>query len=137
MTQFEKTSIWEAKKGDVIITKDGKKFTFIKFGRTKFVGRKSDGSQWRIPVQAFNKFTGEFDESVLEKKTDINDLKKGQLFTLIKGNGELVKETYMFIEQTMNAVIGINLASGKESRIDKSFGFKVLDLEEIKKQNNI
>lgn len=121
------------KKGDIIEIVSGEKITFLEIKRTKWIGRL-DGKGIRVPVyrdtletRPFATAITGFDASVLAAAVKMNDLSRGDLFSI-----EGKKEVYMFKDAIGNQIHATCIASGKKWRIDPSFTLIKIDIDKIK-----
>ncbi len=130
-------------KGDVVKLITGELVTFIEMKRTKFVG-KMDGRAINVPIYRnpvlgvpyIAEVTGDKDDSVITKTSNINRFKYGQLFAL-----EGHKETFMFVENIIKRgkqkTKAINVASNKTYILGEGFDIIKINIPKMKKEHEL
>ena len=124
-------------KGDVLQLCTGEKITFTEMKRVKFhgimEGRETIVPIWRnrMKTQPFVKAIVGRDDSVITVSADVQAFTPGELFSL-----EGHKETFMYKERDLNSgkIRAIDVATKKSWRIDPSFTFVKINIEELKKE---
>jgi len=134
---LEENTIKLITKGDVLQLCTGEKITFTEMKRVKFHGvmngRGTIVPVWRnhLKTQPFVKAIVGRDESVITVSANLQQFTAGELFSL-----EGHKETFMYKERDLNTgkIRAIDVATKRSWRIDPSFTFVKIDIEELKKK---
>lgn len=131
----EKISFGMVKKGQVIISRTGEEFVFIKAMRKNVVFKDKIGKgQYKAPFDFFVEIKDEIVEQESASNVVWDDLKVGDLFALV--SGETIKpKAYIFKGKINTRYIGIEITTGRSTRIDASFQVKKIDLDELRNGN--